>query len=135
MSSVVEESLVVSDKHHGLYLLECLKDNADDNDKACARCRNVSSEYTVEYMRQNRYNNKSDCTDENQVVKNTVEIVGSGFSRTDTGDETALSLQVICNHKRIKGYGCVEVREEYQESDVDQKTNGILKLTGYTPVV
>ena len=115
ISSVVEESFVVSDKHHGLYLFEGFEDNAYDDYQARAGCRNVCSEYSVKYIRQNRYYYESYGTYEDQIIKDLAKVIRCGLARTNAGDESTLSLQVICYHKRIKSYGSIEIREEYEQ--------------------
>ena len=103
MRLLTKESLVVLYHHHGFNLLDSLKDNAHDDDQARSAEGNVSIENAAQENRQDSDNGESDCTDEDDVVEDTIQVLAGRFARTDAWNEAARLLQIIRNLNRIEG--------------------------------
>ena len=122
LKSIVQESLIISDHHHGLNLLDRLEHNADHDDQARSSERYGSVEHASEEKRKNTDDRKADRADEDDVVEDPAQIIARRLAGTDTRDEAAALFQVICNLQRIECDRCIEVCEEfsdYQQSPAD----------------
>ena len=134
MLLIFQESLVVANEHLRFYLLHGLQYYAYDNDQAGTAERYACTEHTVKEVRDHRYNDQTDRTDEYDIIQNLIQIIAGRLTGSDTGNETTLLLHVIGNHQRIKCNGCIEVCKKYNQYNVQQKSQGINRLTGFAPV-
>ena len=115
---IIQKTFVISDKHLGLNLFHGLQNNTYDNDKAGSTEGNACFENTVEDVRQNTDNGKTDRTDEDDVVKNLCQVITCRLAGSDTGNKSALLLHVVRYHQRIEGNGSIEVSKEDNQYDV-----------------
>ena len=121
--SVVEESLVVSDHHHGLDLLDRLKHYAYHDDQARPSEGYGSVEHAPENERKDSDDRKADRTDKDNVVQDPVQVFGCGLARTDTGYKAAALFQIVSDLDRIKCDRRIEVREEYEQYDIYEESD------------
>ena len=118
MLLIFQESLVVANEHLRFYLLHGLQYYAYDNDQAGTAEGYTCAEHTIKEIRDHRYNDQANRTDEYDIIQNLVQIITGRLTRSDTGDETTLLLHVIGNHQRIKCNGCIEVCKKYNQYNV-----------------
>ena len=78
----------------------------------------VPFENTVENVRQNTDNGKTDRTDEDDIIKNLCQVITCRLAGSDTGNKSALLLHVVRYHQRIEGNGGIEVSKEDNQYDV-----------------
>ena len=72
MLLIFQESLVVTNKRLRFYLLHGLQYYTYDNDQAGTAERYACTEHTVEEVRDHRYNDQADRTDEYDIIQNLV---------------------------------------------------------------
>lgn len=75
MLLIFQESLVVTNKHLRFYLLHGLQYYAYDNDQAGTAEGYACTEHTVEEVRDHRYNDQADRTDEYDIIQNLIQII------------------------------------------------------------
>ena len=109
---VIQESLIIANKHLRFNLFHCLKQYAYDNDQAGASEGNTGAEDSIEEVRQDTYNGQTYRTNKDDVVQDLCQIIAGRFSRTDARDETTLFLHVLSYFQGIKGNGCIEVSKK-----------------------
>ena len=74
MLLIFQESLVVTNKHLRFYLLHGLQYYAYDNDQAGTAEGYACTEHTVKEVRDHRYNDQADRTDEYDIIQNLIQI-------------------------------------------------------------
>ena len=87
MLLIFQESLVVANEHLRFYLLHGLQYYAYDNDQAGTAEGYTCAEHTVKEIRDHRYNDQANRTDEYDIIQNLVQIITGRLTRSDTGDE------------------------------------------------
>ena len=132
--SIVQESLVIANHHHGFDLLDRLEHNAHDDDQAGSSKAYRSVEYASEDERKNTDDRKTDRADKDDVVQNPVEVITRRLAGTDTRDKASALLQIVGNLQRIERNGCIEVCEEDQHSNIYKQSKRIFDLAGIAPV-
>ena len=119
---IVEETSVVSHQHHGLDLLDGLKHDTYNDDQACSAERDRSVEEASENEGKDSHHGQTNCTDENNIIQDPVQVLAGGPAGTDTRDKAAALLEVVRDLDRVEGDRSVEICEEHQKKDVEQKT-------------
>ena len=93
--------------------------NDDGGTTECETCE-VAAGDDVDNHRENSNNGEQKRTDESDTGENLGDVLSSGTSGTDTGDGTAVGLQVVGNFYGVEGNRGVEVSErddEYESKD------------------
>ena len=132
--SVIKKTSVITNKHQGLNLFDCLKQNTDDNDQAGSSEGNAGAEDTVKDIRQHTYNRQAAGSDEDYIIQNAVQIITGRLTGSDSGDKAALFFHIVCNLDGIEGYRGIEVRKENYQYNINHKTDGINRFAGLAPV-
>ena len=131
---VIQESLIIANKHLRFDLFHCLKQYAYDNDQAGASEGNTCAEDSIEEIRQDTYDSQTYGTNKDDVVQNLRQVITGRFSGTDTRDEATLFLHILSYFQRIKGNGCIEVSKEDYQYNVHNQSNGVYRFARFTPV-
>ena len=79
MLLIFQESLVVANEHLRFYLLHGLQYYAYDNDQAGTAEGYTCAEHTVKEIRDHRYNDQANRTDEYDIIQNLVQIILVGL--------------------------------------------------------
>ena len=69
-------------------MFDRLKNNTDNNDQACSAERYACAENTIEEIRHNTYDRKSDCANEDNVVEHFCEIFAGRLTWSDARYKT-----------------------------------------------
>ena len=120
--SIVKESFIIPYHHHGLDLLDRLKHNADHDDQAGSSEGYGSAEHASEEEGEDTDDRKTDRSDKDDIIQDSVKILTCRFAGTDTRDETSALFQIVCNLQRIESDRRIEVREEDQQYYIYDKT-------------
>ena len=95
-----------------------LKNNTDhDYNRASGESerRKLSSGNDVRNKRNDCDHDEEESTDEGDSRKNLRDIVGRRLAGTDTGDKSAVLLEIVCDFDRIERYRNVEIRKSDDE--------------------
>ena len=112
--------------HLGLKLacgLKCDTDN--DEQRRTTECKRteISSCEDIDKERKPRNERKEYCADKSDSVEYHLDIIGSGFTRTDTGDESAVLLQIVGNLNVVEADLNIEVREGDDQCNEEQNVH------------
>ncbi len=86
-------------------------DNDDDRRTTERQTREVAAAQNIDKERENRDDAEKKRTDERDTVENLGDVIRRGTTGTDTGNGTAVRLEVVRNFNRIEGNRNIEVRK------------------------
>ena len=113
-----EESLVVTHGHLCFDFTDGFQYNTDnDDDGGTTECESseVAAADDVDDQRKNSDYAEAESTDEGDTVEDLGDVIRGRTTGTDTGDGTAVRLEVVGNFDRIEGNRNIEVRESDEE--------------------
>ena len=98
-----------------IKLTDGLKDNAyNDQQRRTTECKRSNGNAACDHVydkRNYRNDTKEDRSDKSDSVKDLGNVVSGGVTGTNTGNESAVVLQIVRNFYRVEGDHDVEVRE------------------------
>jgi len=114
----------VTHHHLAFELSYGFKSNTDKNDDRSTADGYVDREFcqsgdVCEENRVKSYDTEKQCAQKDEFGKNFCDIVRSGTTGTDTGDDTAVLCEVVCHFNRIVLNRCIEVCKEDDQQEVD----------------
>ena len=107
----------------------------DDRRSAERQTREGAAGADVDDHREHRHDRQKERADEGDAVEDLRNVLSSRTAGTDTGNGTALRLQVVGDLHRVEGNRSVEVRERDDEHEGQQRVEPAARTEELTELV